>query len=397
MNPPSRPLPVRLGRLLAASITGLFLACGGNPDKYLESPATNAAAGASAAGGGSAGHDAPSGRDTSVFGADARGRGGSAGTSLDTAGTSVVPAGAANGGTSGEIPSGRSGTGTQGGQAGDPVGSLDAHAAEVPDGSDLDKPAAPGADSGGLQDVGGGAGITAPAAASGGSGGLNGGGVAGGGSPGAGTPNGRESGAAASGYSGGGAQSGWAGSTSDVGSAGVAGLQDHGGQGGISTPAASGTSGSSGSSGVESVGGRAGGGAAAGCTEPPTCGSCCSTCILRERPDVLDLYASIEGWDISCANQDTIVNDWAGIDPFASFNLRRGACAADCPLWVENCGSYCTQCILGVREDVVLGYREGGSLILCSNLDAITADWCGVDPGGCGEIKAEAPCIDVCQ
>jgi|LGOV01.1.fsa_nt_gb hypothetical protein len=109
----------------------------------------------------------------------------------------------------------------------------------------------------------------------------------------------------------------------------------------------------------------------------------CTQCILSIRPDILPFYER-NGWDISPENHNNIIDNWCGIDPpgccAAKFN-----CDADCELC--DVPSPCTQCILGIRPDILPFYERNGWDISPENQDNIIENWCGIDPAGCSEVK----------
>ena len=109
----------------------------------------------------------------------------------------------------------------------------------------------------------------------------------------------------------------------------------------------------------------------------------CTQCILGIRLDILPFYEQ-NGWDISPENQDNIIDNWCSIDP-------PGCCAAknSCDAYCELCDvpSPCTQCILGIRLDILPFYEQNGWDISPENQDNIINNWCGIDPVGCCAAK----------
>ncbi|EKD84797.1 MAG: hypothetical protein ACD_38C00158G0006 [uncultured bacterium] len=58
-------------------------------------------------------------------------------------------------------------------------------------------------------------------------------------------------------------------------------------------------------------------------------GNACTDCILNKRDDVLNYYKN-NGWDISCANQTKVKDDWCKIDASGCQTVKSGACASAC-------------------------------------------------------------------
>jgi len=127
--------------------------------------------------------------------------------------------------------------------------------------------------------------------------------------------------------------------------------------------------------------------------DPATCGSSCTQCVLGQRTDLLPVYA-MNGWDTSCANRDSIVNDWCRIDAPACTGLRSGTCASPCGAGAS-CGSGCTQCVLAQRTDILPFYQAHGWDISCGNRDNVVTDWCRIDPQSCGAVK-QGTCQATC-
>ena len=125
---------------------------------------------------------------------------------------------------------------------------------------------------------------------------------------------------------------------------------------------------------------------------PQSCGSSCTQCVLAARPDILPFYQA-NGWDISCWNQDNIVNNWCGIDPAGCSAAKNQSCASVCG--GGSCGSSCTQCVLAERTDILPFYQANGWDTSCWNRDNIVNNWCGIDPAGCSAVK-NGPCASVC-
>ncbi len=69
-----------------------------------------------------------------------------------------------------------------------------------------------------------------------------------------------------------------------------------------------------------------------------------------------------------------------------------GCCAAkfDCRAKCELCDppNICTQCILDIRPDILPFYEQNGWDISPENQDNIIDNWCGIDPVGCGEARS---------
>lgn len=62
----------------------------------------------------------------------------------------------------------------------------------------------------------------------------------------------------------------------------------------------------------------------------PVCSSdACSSCILNQRSDILPFYQS-NGWDVSCNNQQAVVNNWCTIDVNGCNNLKNNECQSTC-------------------------------------------------------------------
>ncbi len=55
----------------------------------------------------------------------------------------------------------------------------------------------------------------------------------------------------------------------------------------------------------------------------------CSSCVLNNRSDILPFYES-RGWDVSCENQQAIIDNWCTLDPTACNNLKSNECALSC-------------------------------------------------------------------
>jgi hypothetical protein len=51
------------------------------------------------------------------------------------------------------------------------------------------------------------------------------------------------------------------------------------------------------------------------------------------------------------------------------------------------CGTAVTQCILDARPDILPFYQSNGWSTACSNRDNIVANWCGIDPASCNNLK----------
>lgn len=64
-------------------------------------------------------------------------------------------------------------------------------------------------------------------------------------------------------------------------------------------------------------------------TRVNSCGTACTQCVLSTRTDILPFYQA-NGWDTSCSNRDTIVDNWCGIDPSGCNSVKTGACASVC-------------------------------------------------------------------
>ncbi|MGK3985993.1 M23 family metallopeptidase [Sorangium sp. So ce136] len=148
-----------------------------------------------------------------------------------------------------------------------------------------------------------------------------------------------------------------------------------------STTSTTGSGGSGGSGGAGGSGGSGGAGGGGG----GSCGSTCTQCVLTQRTDVLPFYAS-NGWDTTCGNRDSIVNNWCSIDPASCGAVRSGSCAAACG--TSTCGSPCTQCVLTQRTDILPFYASSGWDTSCGNRDSIVSNWCGIDPAGCNTVRS---------
>jgi len=60
------------------------------------------------------------------------------------------------------------------------------------------------------------------------------------------------------------------------------------------------------------------------------------------------------------------------------------------------CGAPCTQCVLGLRSDILPFYQQNGWDTSCGNRNAIVTNWCGIDPGGCNAVKTGSACRSSC-
>jgi hypothetical protein len=63
---------------------------------------------------------------------------------------------------------------------------------------------------------------------------------------------------------------------------------------------------------------------------------------------------------------------------------------------VTTCGTSCTQCVLGMRTDILPFYQANGWDTSCGNRDNILRKWCGIDPGGCVAAKTSPTCQASC-
>jgi murein DD-endopeptidase MepM/ murein hydrolase activator NlpD len=91
-------------------------------------------------------------------------------------------------------------------------------------------------------------------------------------------------------------------------------------------------------------------------------------------------------------------------EPFASCTKAGSSCenlavgnvlvrTASAP---PTCGTSCTQCVLGLRTDVLPFYQSNGWDTSCGNRDAILTNWCSLDPSGCASAKSSSTCQASC-